>query len=77
MSTCLVRISNLEESYYKILNYITYKGGQDGSDADHDQILKFDAERKMWKRVGRMQAKRSYHAVSVVNVDIYCPSIGK
>ena len=52
-----------------------FVGGSDGSYNDVDTILGFDTGTSSWNLVGNMRMKRSYHAVSLVNledVSAYC-----
>ena len=52
-----------------------FVGGADGSYNDVDTIHGFDTGTSSWNLVGNMRMKRSYHAVSLVNLEevaAYC-----
>ena len=46
-------------------------GGYLGLGAASDEIIMFDTNTEEWKVFGKMTYGRSYHAVSMVNVDDY------
>ena len=44
-----------------------YAGGWDGNILD--SILQFDGESQQWEEIGQLRLKRSYHAMSVININ--------
>ena len=42
-------------------------GGWDGNRLD--SILQFDGETQQWEEIGQLRLKRSYHAMSVININ--------
>ena len=43
-----------------------YAGGYNGNSLD--SILQFDGETQQWEEIGQLRLKRSYHAMSVINI---------
>ena len=54
---------------------IIYAGGFVDEYIYSDDVLEFDAENGVWKKIGSMSSKRGSHAVSVINygaIKAYC-----
>ena len=51
----------------QLFNYTVYcAGGSDGNRMDH--IFQFDGDSQLWEEIGQLRLKRSYHAMSVINI---------
>ena len=67
--------------FYKYYNSLLNAGGQywDGSTSTfYEDVLEYDVESGVWRTMGTMTLKRSYHAVSVINfnsIQDYCTVI--
>ena len=67
--------------FHKYHNSLLNAGGQywDGSTSTfYEDVLEYDAKSEVWKTIGTMTLKRSYHAISVINfnsIQDYCTVI--
>ena len=63
-----------EQSIIHILNqlFILFSGGGDGG-VYSDKILLFDSDTKTFNNIGKLEQRRAYHSVSVVDInDFIC-----
>ena len=57
-----------------LTNYSFFSGGYDkDAGVDSDEILLFDPDTKTFNNIGKLEQRRSYHSVSVVDInDFIC-----